>query len=282
MKTILVPTDFSEQARNATKLAAEIARRGNAKILLVNVIEGARNFSFNTMGEGAEPVGEEAFYINKLIEVQKQHLKDSAADELLKGLTVETILEMGNPYQGISNVIAEHKADLLIMGTQGSSGLDEILIGSNTEKVVRYAKCPVITVKDEVSLSDIQNIVYATDLTTDQSKFISHIKSIQALTGAKLHLLKVNTPNHFYTQRQMKDKFKKFIDQNGLEEVTVNIYNEATEEDGILYFAEDLGSCMIAIATHGRTGLLHLLTGSIAEDLVNHATIPVMTLSMKK
>lgn len=281
MKTILVPTDFSQQARNATKLAAEIARKGNAKIVLVNVIEGARNFSFNTMGEGAEPAGEEAFFINRLIEIQKKHLQEAAQDEYLSGLTVDTVLEMGNPYQGISNVIAEHEADLLVMGTQGSSGLDEILIGSNTEKVVRYAKCPVITVKDEVSLSDIQNIVYATDLATDQSGFVGHIKNIQALTGAKLHLLKVNTPNHFYTQRQMNEKFKNFIAENGLSEVTVNIYNEATEEDGILYFAEDLGSCMIAIATHGRTGLLHLLTGSIAEDLVNHATIPVMTLSMK-
>ncbi|NVK84492.1 MAG: universal stress protein [Cytophagia bacterium] len=282
MKTILVPTDFSEQARNATRLAAEIARKGNAKIVLVTVIEGSRNFSFNTMGEAADAVGEEAFFINKLIEIQKEHLQNAAEDSALSGLTVETVLEMGSPYEGISQVIADRKADLLVMGTKGSSGLDEILIGSNTEKVVRYAKCPVITVKDEVSLSDIQNIVYATDLTTDQSQFINQIKEMQALTGAKIHLLKVNTPNHFYTERQMNDSFDKFIKKHGLENVTVNIYNEATEEDGILYFAEDLGSCMIAIATHGRTGLLHLLTGSIAEDLVNHATIPVMTLSMKK
>ena len=70
--------------------------------------------------------------------------------------------------------------------------------------------------------------------------------------------------------------------KHGLKGATTNVYNDATEEDGILYFAEDLGKCMVAIATHGRTGLLHLLTGSIAEDLVNHATIPVMTLSMKK
>lgn len=282
MKTILVPTDFSEQAQNATKLAAEIARKGDAKIVLVNVIEGSRNFSFNTMGEVAEPMGEEAFFINKLIEIQKEHLQKAVEDSALKGLTVETVLEMGSPYEGISNVIADRKADLLIMGTKGSSGLDEILIGSNTEKVVRYAKCPVITVKDEVSLSDIKNIVYATDLSTDQSEFIEHIKAMQAATGAKIHLLKVNTPNHFYTQRQMNEAFEKFVAKHSLENVSLNIYNEATEEDGILYFSEDLGACMIAIATHGRTGLLHLLTGSIAEDLVNHATIPVMTLSMKK
>ena len=282
MKTILVPTDFSEQAKNATKLAAEIARKSGARILLVHIIEASRSFSFNTMGEAAESAGEDAFFLNKLIEVQKEHLDEAAKAPFLKGLTVEEILEMGNPYQGISNVIAQHKADLLVMGTKGSSGLDEILIGSNTEKVVRYATCPVITVKDEISLSDIKNIVYATNLSTDQSKFISHLKIMREITGAKVHLVKVNTPNHFYTQRQMNESFEKFTKKYDLDDVSLNVYNEATEEDGILYFAEDLGSCMIAIATHGRTGLLHLLTGSIAEDLVNHATIPVMTLSMKK
>ncbi|MEC7754898.1 MULTISPECIES: universal stress protein [Roseivirga] len=282
MKTILVPTDFSEQATNATKLAAEMARHSKARIVLLNVIEGTRSFAFNTMGEASEPVGEEAFFINKLIEIQKKHLKEAAAQEALKGLTVETVLEMGSPYESISNLIADYKADLLIMGTKGSSGLDEILIGSNTEKVVRYAKCPVITVKNEVSLKDIKNIVYATNLSTDQSAFIPHIKTVQSFTGARLHLLKVNTPNHFYTQRQLNKEFARFKEQHGLLNCTTNIYNEVTEEDGILYFAEDLGECMVAIATHGRTGLLHLLTGSIAEDLVNHATIPVMTLSMKK
>ena len=282
MKTILVPTDFSEQANNAVKLAAEIAKKAKAKVVLVNVIEAARDFSFNTMGEASEPVGEEAFFLNKLIEIQKSHLQKAAKSPSLQGLTVETVLEMGNPYQGISNVIAERHADLVVMGTKGSDGLDEILIGSNTERVVRYASCPVITVKDEVNLSEIKNIVYATDLTTDQSGFIDHLKAIQKITGAQLHLLKVNTPNHFYTQRQLNEEFAKFIKKYDLKNATQNIYNEATEEDGILYFAEDLGSCIIAIATHGRTGLLHLLTGSIAEDLVNHASIPVMTLSMRK
>ena len=116
----------------------------------------------------------------------------------------------------------------------------------------------------------------------DQSELVGKLKDIQSLTDATLHLVKVNTPNHFHTQRQVQEEFKKYIQKYDLGNATYSIYNEATEEDGILYFAEDLGACMIAIGTHGRTGLLHLLSGSIAEDLVNHAQIPVWTLSMKK
>lgn len=282
MKTILVPTDFSEQADNALDLAAQIARKSGAKILVVNVIEGIRNFSFNTMGESETIMGEEAFIVRKLIDQVKERLANLKNEDAYDGLDMATEVELGSPYESISKIIAHHDADLLVMGTKGIGGLDEILIGSNTEKVVRYAKCPVITVKEKVNLDEIKNIVFASNLLDTQTELIDRLKVIQQVTNATLHLVKVNTPNHFSTQRVMQNEFGKFIAQHNLTNTSTSIYNEATEEDGILYFAEDLGACMIALGTHGRTGILHLLSGSIAEDLVNHATIPVWTLSMKK
>lgn len=94
--------------------------------------------------------------------------------------------------------------------------------------------------------------------------------------------MKVNTPNNFHTDRHVKSKFAKFEEQYELKNYTVNIYNDATEEYGVIYFAEDIGASRIALGTHGRTGLMHLLSGSVAEDLVNHAKIPVWTLTLKK
>lgn len=281
MKTILVPTDFSEQADNALDLAAQIARKSGAKILVINVIEGIRNFSFNTIGESESIMGEEAFIVRKLIDQVKERLGNLVLNDAFEGLDISTEVEMGSPYESISKVIAQHDADLLVMGTKGVGGLDEVLIGSNTEKVVRYAKCPVMTVKEKVNLDQIRNIVFASNLQGEQTKLVERLKVIQEITNATLHLVKVNTPNHFSTQRQMQGEFSKFIAKHELSNTSTSIYNEATEEDGILYFAEDLGACMIAIGTNGRTGILHLLSGSIAEDLVNHATIPVWTLSMR-
>ena len=63
---------------------------------------------------------------------------------------------------------------------------------------------------------------------------------------------------------------------------TIDIYNDKVEEDGIIFFAQDIGANLIALATHGRSGLLHLLSGSIAEDIVNHAKRPVWTFRLKK
>jgi nucleotide-binding universal stress UspA family protein len=282
MKTILVPTDFSEQANYALDLAAQMARKsGDTKIHILHIQEGLGQHSFNTMGQVDLGSGENEVLMIQILKRTRKEMDKLVESDLFEGLHVDGTVEVGNPFQGISKEIARTEAELVVMGTKGISGLDEVLIGSNTEKVVRYAKCPVITVKAAVKLDEIQNIVFATNMQEDQVRMVAELKKLQKLTGAKLHLVKVNTPNHFHTERHMRDEFARFVETHEFTNYTTNVYNDATEEDGILYFAQDIDANLIALGTHGRTGLLHLLSGSIAEDLVNHSQVPVWTISMK-
>ncbi|KYG85735.1 hypothetical protein AWW67_00405 [Roseivirga seohaensis] len=282
MKTILVPIDFSEQSKYALNFAAQLAEKGKLQIQAIHIIEGPQNHTFNTMGDGIANESEDYFFLKQLLEKTKENMRNLVESKAYAGINIIGSVEIGNPYQSISKAIADHQADLVVMGSKGVSGIDEVLIGSNTEKVVRHAKCPVITIKSEVKLNTIQNIVLATNLREEQSILFVELKKLQALTGAKLHLVKINTTNDFHTQRQMQDEFVRYINDHQLANVHTAIYNETSEEEGILAYAEDVNADMIAIGTHGRTGLLHLLSGSIAEDLVNHSQIPVWTLSRKK
>tara|TARA_A100000171_G_scaffold43647_1_gene45847 strand:+ start:882 stop:1730 length:849 start_codon:yes stop_codon:yes gene_type:complete len=282
MKTILVPIDFSEQSKYALNFAAQLAQKGELQIQAIHIIEGPQNHTFNTMGDGIANESEDYFFLKQLLEKTKENMRNLVESKAYAGINITGSVEIGNPYQSISKAIADHQADLVVMGSKGVSGIDEVLIGSNTEKVVRHAKCPVITIKSEVKLNTIQNIVLATNLREEQSRLFVELKKLQALTGAKLHLVKINTTNDFHTQRQMQDEFVRYINDHQLANVHTAIYNETSEEEGILAYAEDVNADMIAIGTHGRTGLLHLLSGSIAEDLVNHSQIPVWTLSRKK
>ena len=168
MKTILVPTDFSTQADNALDMALQVAKINGSKILLINVIEGMRSFSFNTMGELEDSTGEEAYLVKKLVDQTKSNLDDALSNLDTDGVEIEAMVEIGSPYESIAHVITNHDADLVVMGTKGSGGVEEVLIGSNTEKVVRYAKCPVITIKDKVDLDKVKHIVFATSLKTIQ------------------------------------------------------------------------------------------------------------------
>jgi nucleotide-binding universal stress UspA family protein len=282
MKSILVPTDFSEQAHHALDLAYGIARKSSATVKLLNVIEAPHGASFNAMGEVTAPDGMDSVFFVQLMRRQREQLEKLVKDPKYQDITLEGEVELGNPYENISRAISEKEVDLVVMGTQGASGMEEILIGSNTEKVVRRAKCPVLTVKSAVDADSIKNIVFATDLRDTNEKLVQELLDLQKLFDAKLHIVSINTPSSFESDRYYKKEMQKFVDQHKIENYSLNVYNDDIEEDGIIFFAEDVKADMIALATHGRRGISHLLSGSIAEDIVNHAKRPVWTFSIRK
>lgn len=283
MQTILVPFDFSEEARNAFEFAQQLATKARCKLKLVHIVETPTTQSFSTMGEMNlnSPQMNQIFFI-ELMEKRKNQLKEIEEQQEGKPFQFKTKIAFGNPYAGISAEIAEIKADLVVMGSKGSSGLEELLIGSNTEKVVRHSKCPVITVKQPVNADDIKHIIFASEFSAVNSTIIEHIKSLQELLEAELSLVKINTPSFFETSKDSRAKIEEFISRHGLTHTHSAIYNSASEEEGIIEYAEEVNADLIAMATHGRTGFMHLLSGSIAEDVVNHAKRPVWTMKIIK
>lgn len=280
MNKILVPTDFSKEAGYALDGAINLAAKTGAQIFLLHVVEGIAEGSFATQGGVPDNLSEEAFTL-QLLKKGKHDLAKLVANRNFEGIQVVTNVQVGNPYRHIARDILENEADLVIMGSQGTSGYEEVLIGSNAERVVRHSQCPVITLKQSVDFNQITDVVFAADFIQNEHHVIDQLKKLQHLLDAKLHLLKVDTPNNFESSRTINRRIKDFVKEHSLENYTIDIYNEATEEDGIIYFAEDIDADMIALATHGKTGLRHLLSGSIAEDVVNHAQRPVWTCTVK-
>ena len=281
MKRILVPTDFSKEAGYALEAAVDLATRTDAQIQLLHVVEGFVPGSFATQGGGPDDFSEEVF-MKKLLEKGKIDLAKLVIDHKLENINIITNIQVGNPFHHIARDILDNEADLVIMGSRGTAGYEEVLVGSNTERVVRHSKCPVITVKNPVDFNQVTDIVFAANFIEAEDNVAAELKTLQNLLDAKLHLVKVDTPGNFENSRTIKKRIHSFVQKHGLENYTMEIYNESTEEDGIIYFSEDIDADMIALATHGRTGLKHLLSGSIAEDVVNHAQRPVWTCGVHK
>ena len=95
--------------------------------------------------------------------------------------------------------------------------------------------------------------------------------------NAQMHLLFVNTVSDFKTSDEALSMMRNFIKGMGLEDYTLNIYNDHSVEKGILNFAKEKNAQLVGMSTHGRKGLSHFFNGSISEDLVNHAQRPVIT-----
>jgi hypothetical protein len=180
-------------------------------------------------------------------------------------------------------IITDKKVDLVVMGTAGQTQMEEMIIGTNTEKVVRHAKCPVLTVHKKPSKTEPKSIVYATALSKDEVAFANIVKQMQGLyEDSVVHLVRINTPGNFQRDVVVRKYMEDFAKKQSLKNYTINIFNDLTEEDGIIYFADSIDADMIAMATHGRTGFAHVLAGSIAEDVVSHSKRPVLTYVVKK
>ncbi|MGB3466916.1 MAG: universal stress protein [Cyclobacteriaceae bacterium] len=279
MKRILIPFDFSTEAGYALQLGTQIAEESDSSLTLMNVIEHPTPSSFKTMGvENYDPM--ENVYITKLIEKVKSGMEEIMDNEAYDEIDLSYKIVLGNPFNELTEEIDTGDFDLVIMGTTGADGLEEFFVGSNAEKIVRHAKCPVITLRNQVDIDDVEQIVFATDMDRTTDKFISELTKLQEFFDAQLRLVRINTPANFSSSREDLVRMKQFANSYKLNNYTLDIYNHVTEEEGIIHFAEDIDAGIIAMGTHQRTGLNHFFNDSLAEEVVNHAARPVWTFKL--
>ena len=276
MKKILVPTDFSKQAEIAIDLAAQLAKMSSASIRLVHVYEYPISTAYTTLDVGGpDPV--EGGLARGMIDQKKGQLNKVASKLTEAGISVEQEIKMGNPFVNLWEELKDEDVDLVVMGSKGTSGLEESLIGSNTEKVVRHAVCPVISVKEPLNTDSIKSIVFASNFEEVDQKLSDALKKLQSTFNATIHFVRVNTLNNFEPDSFSKKRMRDWVKNNKFEDFTMRIYNDVREEDGIIHYAEEIQADMLALGTHGRTGLRRLFGGSLAEDVVNHAKRPIWT-----
>ncbi len=271
MKKILIPTDFSDHAEYALKVAAQIARQNDGEIILLHMLELPHQGS-DAVGSGKD-VPEIMFFKNAAI----KKLEDLMDEDYLDGLTVSEVVQFELAFDGIMKISKKNDVDLIVMGSHGASGYKEMFIGSNAEKVVRNSDVPVLIIKKEQEKFEVKNFVFASDFADEIKKPFEKAVSFANRFGATLHLAMINTPNNFKSTSECESIMKNFVSGFNIDKYETHIYNETNVEKGILNFSNSINADLIGMSTHGRKGLSHFFNGSISEDLVNHASRPVVT-----
>jgi nucleotide-binding universal stress UspA family protein len=271
MKRILVPTDFSDHARYALKVAGEIAKITNADLYILNLLDLPSHMS-DAVNNGAS-IPEVMLFLKKT----NERLEDLKSEAFLQGINIITSAKIEKTFEGISTYSKEHDIDFIVMGSHGVSGFREMFIGSNTEKVVRFSEVPVLVVKNEIASFKVKNFVFASDFLEEIKKPFQEMMAFAELFGAKVHLVMINTPNNFKPDAVSEKIMYDFVGQFPVDNYSINIYNDTNAEKGIMNFANKVNADLIGICTHGRIGLSHFFNGSISEDLVNHTVRPVIT-----
>ncbi len=271
MKKILVPTDFSEHAGYALKVAAQIAKKNNGEIILLHMLELPHQAS-DAVGSGHD-LPEIMLFKNAAI----KKLDDLMDDDCLDGIKVSEIIQFELAFNGIMNISQKNQVDLIVMGSHGASGFKEMFIGSNAEKAVRFSEIPVLVVKKDEGDFNINKFIFASDFTEEITNPFKKVVDFSNKLGAELHLVMINTPSNFKPTHIAQEIMDGFISKFSIEKFSTHIYNDVNVESGILNFANHVNADLIGMSTHGRKGLSHFFNGSISEDLVNHAVRPVVT-----
>lgn len=277
MQKILVPVDFSDTSVNALKLACQLAIRADADILILHVNETVPYII---------PVSEYAYTASAVnIEEYDQELKhrmqtlkaDILKESRFKDLRIDTAIEAGLMVPVVKKVAEDECSDLIVMGTMGVSGWKEMLIGSNTERVIRHAPCPVLVIPAGIQELKMDRVLVPTTLKPEQIKVFNTTKTWQDLFGFDVEALYVSDPLNASTRAHVETEKNKIIDATGLRHVYLHLKGEAVkEEDAIRAYADEAEADLIIMGTHQRHGLSHLLFGSLTENTANHTHVPVL------
>ena len=290
IETVLCATDFSETADRALRHATMLARRHQARLVLTHIIEPLPADPYPM--PAALPTGEMS-----LREMGSQRLRQLASEIAEPGLRVDARLETGPPGSQLLEVAEKERAELIVLGTRGLTGFRHLVFGSTAEHVVRCARCPVLTVhpEDPEPVDAPSEVILPTDLSADAEVAADAFLSLYGeATGARVVLTFADsTPPYLdaLQHERLEEWHEPDARREDLEgrlapmadrlrgrgfEVEVRI-QDGGPVDVITGLAEERGSDLIVMSTHGHSALVNALLGRTAQRVVQHAKCPVLT-----
>jgi nucleotide-binding universal stress UspA family protein len=277
MKSILVPIDFSKLSLHACSIAAEIAKKNNATLYLMHSIDipDAKSNSgnlFNTQG-GSYQI---AIYVRAL----KKQFTKFITNPIFENLRVMQLIENASDFSKLNEAIEKYEIDFVIVGTSGAAGSKELISGSNAEAISKMCQVPVLSVRKSTKLSDLENIVFASDFKSEIDVPFIKLRSLAGKLGSKLELLYINTPVNFTPNVKIEQTLQYFFQRNDLKPIHYTIYNDFSEEEGIENYLKVSLNSTIALGTHARKGLSQLVRGNLAANLINHCSHPVISIKI--
>ena len=283
--SILVPTDGSDHARRAAEHAGLLARRFDATVHLLAVVDVQA--AAGPFGAG----GVDSGFVDRLETTAEESL-DAVERAVGEAATRREVLE-GEPGEVILDYARNQRVDLVAMGTHGRTGVRRYVAGSVTERVVQGTEAPVLVVHAEDPLleSVYDDILLATDGSDPADAAVDHGLSLAAATGARVHALSLvdlggvgagaeDAPVlelRDYLQQAAEGAVADVADRAAAADVeAVTEVRDGEPVSGLLDYADEQGVDLLVVGTHGRRGVDRLLLGSTTERLLRRAERPVL------
>lgn len=274
MKKILVPTDYSDQARNAVEHAAQYAKAFNAGIYLFHAFHVPVPTMESTILLSLEDIEteNEQRLKNEVTAVKNRHDLPS----------IEPICKVGFAEESIISTCSEKKCDLIIMGSDGATGLQEFLIGTNTAGVIEKTQCPILVVPNESAFKVPKNIVFAYDYHDIPSRQeLDLLFQIVEKFGSSIQILHIDQPDEETDLKKAASGVKVDHLFEGIKHEMFFMQNDDVEE-AILDFVKQKESDMVVMMPHKHGFFSRLFHTSSTVKMSFHTNVPLLCLPDNK
>jgi nucleotide-binding universal stress UspA family protein len=277
MKKILIPTDFSTCAKAAEDYGLQLAEKIKAEIIYLHIVLTPVNWTKLTKEQ-------EALFPETKASISdaKEKLKALIHQAEEKGISARKILVFNAENEKIHKYVESEHIDLVVMGSHGTYGFREHLLGSNTYGMLRRSSVPVFVIKEENPKHKLDTLVFATNFREETGESFKAAESIAEIIGAKLQILFVNTPNYFMETNDILNIGSSYFKEFGSHDYDIQIINAFKEERGILQYAEKIDTDGIAVITSGKSDLMQYFSPSITENLIAMTDLPVISIRKPK
>ena len=291
-KRILVPLDGSELAEVALPYAEELAGRLGSEVTLIHVYESAE----------AEYQQMHQAYVEKMVEATKEGAERFLAKSKVKRVRVKPALLVGNPAEQIVDYADEGNADLIIIATHGRSGITRWLLGSVADKVLRATKRPVALIRadgvrrEASGKGTMDKVLVPLDGSKESEAVIPYVEELASKLDGEVVLLHVTAPAYpvyiipadpvpvAFSEEEMeqvRSKAQGYLEEVGSTLIAKGIktksevrFGSAAEE--IIRIADEIDADLVAMSTHGRSGISRWAFGSTADRVLQAGSTPVL------
>lgn len=266
---ILFPTDFSENAEIALEFALDICKKTNGHLIVFHAYD--LPYSDRSLS-------------TSLLEIMKRNATENMAKLKLSldasGVRFETLISLGNPIRMTKEICAQKQVNLVVMGTKGSSGLEEVLIGSNAASIIQNLDIPVYVIPPNSTIKEVKTIVLASDLDFKQKdRPLVRLREFAKSLGSdvKIEILHVQTEGGINPDDKalIAETFK------DIKHAYV-IANDSNIEKAVLDYCEKENADVVSIITKRYSFFEKLFHQSLTSKLAYHSSIPLLALHEPK
>ncbi len=273
---VVIPTDFTVQGDYAYVMVKNLAEKLDMDVTFLHVLGVPDTVTMDSDGN-IDTCGEiDVDYVVKQKEMAQEKL---ALIKKQHGDHIKTALVLGKTTTGIIEYAENNNYDLIVMGTKGSSGLSERVVGSEAQVIARKSNVPVLTLMCDRSDFQLQKIVVVNNYNEVKSNTkLDILLKLQSSFASEIHLLQITDDLSEDNKGKIEAAMKEFAANNGIENYVTHILKDSDIENGVIHFNQINNMDMVCIGTKGTGGFFH---NSAAESLINHMYKPVITYRIK-